>query len=180
MSGKNNTNVAFRKKWGAAVESAGFTQIPNVLIHGPKGLGINTTQFAILVLLLSYEWNTKESRSSPAKERLAESLGLTSDAVRKNIQALEKKGYVTRVYRKGENGRNQSNVYEFSGLRVALAQRAAFEAAGKAADARDRQKRKARYRTEPTQNLGLNGADLAKLPADVREDLETVLAEKPS
>jgi DNA-binding MarR family transcriptional regulator len=80
--------------WGKAVMSHGYTALPAIMIRAQSRLGINATQFNILVQLLEY-WRDPSRRPFPTKKEIAVRIGLTEKTVQLNIRALEKANLVT-------------------------------------------------------------------------------------
>jgi hypothetical protein len=101
--------------WGKAVMTHGYTAVPVIMVRAQSRLGINATQFNILVQLLEY-WRNPERRPFPTKKEIAGRIGLTEKTVQLNIRALEKAGLVQREQRKSAAGDWSSNVYHLDGL----------------------------------------------------------------
>ena len=87
------------KIFGAEVVSHGYTGVPNILVRAQSRLGISTTQFNIIVQLLSY-WIDPARPPFPPKRDLAQRMSITQQTLRINIKALEDKGYINRVQQK--------------------------------------------------------------------------------
>jgi len=103
------------KIFGADVISHGYTGVPNILIRAQSRLGISTTQFNIIVQLLSY-WIDPARPPFPPKRDLAQRMSITQQTLRINIKALEDKGYIARVQQKTAAGDYGSNIYRLDGL----------------------------------------------------------------
>lgn len=101
--------------WGEPVMANGYAAIPSILIRAQSRLGINTTQFNILVQLLEY-WRSPERRPFPRKREIAGRMGLSEKTVQLNIRQLEKAALVRREQRKTTAGDWGSNVYHLDGL----------------------------------------------------------------
>jgi predicted transcriptional regulator len=101
--------------WGKAVMTHGYTAVPAIMVRAQSRLGINATQFNILVQLLEH-WRNPERRPFPTKKEIAGRIGLTAKTVQLNIRALEKAGLVWREQRKTATGDWGSNVYHLDGL----------------------------------------------------------------
>lgn len=108
---KSSTDRIF----GAKVMSHGYTGVPNILIRAQSRLGINTTQFNIIVQLLSY-WIDPARPPFPPKRDLATRMKITPATLRINIKALEDAGLIERQQRKTAAGDYGSNVYRLDGL----------------------------------------------------------------
>ncbi|WP_315927446.1 helix-turn-helix domain-containing protein [Mesorhizobium sp. SP-1A] len=109
--GKSSTERIF----GAEVISHGFTGVPNILVRAQSRLGISTTQFNIIVQLLSY-WIDPTRPPFPPKRELAQRMSITQQTLRINIKALEDKGYISRIQQKTAAGDYGSNIYRLDGL----------------------------------------------------------------
>ncbi|NSZ03174.1 helix-turn-helix domain-containing protein [Agrobacterium tumefaciens] len=109
--GKSSTERIF----GADVISHGYTGVPNILVRAQSRLGISTTQFNIVVQLLSY-WIDPTRPPFPPKRDLAQRMSITQQTLRINIKALEEKGYISRVQQKTAAGDYGSNIYRLDGL----------------------------------------------------------------
>jgi DNA-binding MarR family transcriptional regulator len=84
--------------------------VPNILIRSQSRLEISTTQFNIIVQLLSY-WIDLARPPFPPKRDLAQRMSITQQTLRINIKALEEKRYISRVQQKtaaGDYGLNIS------------------------------------------------------------------------
>jgi len=101
--------------WGKAIMSHGYTAVPSIMVRAQSRLGINPTQFSILVQLLEY-WRSPECRPFPTKKDIAGRLGLDEKTIQINIRTLEKAGLVQREQRKTAAGYWSSNVYYLDGL----------------------------------------------------------------
>ena len=101
--------------WGKPVMANGYAAIPSILIRAQSRLGINTTQFNILVQLLEY-WRSPERRPFPSKREIAGRMGLSEKTVQLNIRQLEKAALVRREQRKTAAGDWGSNVYHLDRL----------------------------------------------------------------
>lgn len=103
------------KIFGAKVWDHGYTAIPNILVRSQAALGINTTQFNIIVQLLSYYINP-DRPPFPSKEELAQRMGITTDTLRINIKKLEDRGLIRREQQLTSFGDWSSNTYHLDGL----------------------------------------------------------------
>lgn len=101
--------------FGSKIMSHGFTGIPNILMRGQKRLGLSTTQFNILVQLLSYYYDP-DNPPFPSKRQLADRISITTQTLRINIKALEEAGFLVRKQRKTAAGDFGSNTYHLDGL----------------------------------------------------------------
>lgn len=103
------------KIYGPKVLSHGYTAVPNILVRAQSRLGINTTQFNIIVQLLSY-WMRPDNPPFPSKKDLATRMGITPATVRINIKALEEAGLIEREQQITAHGDYGSNIYRLNGL----------------------------------------------------------------
>lgn len=90
----------FSAKWGEEASKHGFTQIPNVMIHCQKHLGLKDGELAILCHLLSY-WFSEEGEVFPSIETLAHRSGKAYSTIQKRLCGLETKGFIKRNKRQG-------------------------------------------------------------------------------
>ncbi|WP_299211278.1 helix-turn-helix domain-containing protein [uncultured Tateyamaria sp.] len=100
---------------GPKVLSHGYTAVPNILMRAQSRLGINTTQFNIIVQLLSY-WMRPDNPPFRSKKDLANRMGITPATVRINIKALEDAGLIEREQQITAHGDYGSNIYRLNGL----------------------------------------------------------------
>jgi len=103
------------KIFGNKVMDHGYTGVPNILVRAQSRIGISTTQFNIIVQLLSY-WIYPDRPPFPGKKELANRMGINPVTLRKNIAELEKAGLIKRVQRKTSAGDYGSNTYKLDGL----------------------------------------------------------------
>ncbi len=101
--------------FGAKVMAHGYTGVPNILVRAQSRLGINTTQFNIIVQLLSY-WIDPARPPFPTKRELAQRMSMNVQTLRINIKALEEHGLVEREQRLTAAGDYGSNIYRLDGL----------------------------------------------------------------
>jgi DNA-binding HxlR family transcriptional regulator len=124
---KQNTVVPFRLNsedaapspfeniWGKKVQSHGYAAIPSIMIRSQRRLGVNTTQFCILVQLLEY-LRSPDRAPFPTKQQLADRIGIKAATIKANMQTLEKAGLIERVQRKTPAGDWGANTYHLDGL----------------------------------------------------------------
>ena len=60
---------------------------------------LTTTEAMVVVMLMRFKWDDRHP--FPSLKRLARMMGLGSTSIRNHIRSLEKKGYLTRIYRTG-------------------------------------------------------------------------------
>lgn len=103
------------KIYGPKVMLHGYTALPNILVRAQARLGISTTQFNIIVQLLSY-WMYPDNPPFPSKKDLAKRMGITPQTIRINIKALEDAGLIKRQQKITSHGDYGSNIYHLCGL----------------------------------------------------------------
>ena len=101
-------------RWGIPELDSGFTTIPNYVIKHYAALGISPLQFALIVHLASYHYNSARGQASPSIATIAEEMGVTPRYVQVCLRSLEEKGYITIIPRPGK-----SNVYSVQRLALA-------------------------------------------------------------
>lgn len=63
------------KIWGKKVKSHGYAAIPTILLRSQHRLGINSTQFCLLIHLLDLYW-LPDRPPFPTKQQLADRVGI--------------------------------------------------------------------------------------------------------
>lgn len=102
-------------RWGIPRSHKHFTPIPNYFLDHYADLGINPTEFLLIVHLARYKFDRPGSESKPAVGTVAAQMGLSERHVRRMLAAMEERGWVRRLPRTGE-----PNVYDYSQLTKAL------------------------------------------------------------
>lgn len=127
MTTQDNTVVAFPTKpdgpapssferiWGKKVKSHGYAAIPTILIRSQHRLGINSTQFCLLIHLLDLFWSP-DRPPFPTKQQLADRIGIKPTSIKTNMKALEMAGLIQRVQHKTSAGDWGANTYHLDGL----------------------------------------------------------------
>jgi DNA-binding transcriptional regulator YhcF (GntR family) len=108
-----------RKKWGDELIDAGYTIMPSTLITRQKALGLESIHINILLVLMTYWW-TADTRPYPSKKTMATIIGVDESTIRRRIAEMEKCNFIKRIQRRVDKDRNQTNIYDFAGLIVAL------------------------------------------------------------
>lgn len=106
---------AFEKLWGKDVRKHGYAAIPSIMIRSQHRLGVNPTQFSILIQLLEY-WRTPERAPFPTKQQLADRIGVKQSTVKANMAALQKAGLLKREQHRTSSGDWGANTYLLDGL----------------------------------------------------------------
>lgn len=103
----------FADKWSVPIERHGYTSLPNLLLSHQAELNITSGELTIICQLLSFKWTSSDPW--PSVELLSKQTGMSPSTVRTHIRKLDKKGLVTRVFRKGA-----TNEYNFRALQERL------------------------------------------------------------
>jgi len=106
---------AFERLWGKNVQQHGYAAIPSIMVRAQHRLGVNTTQFCILVQLLEY-WRSPERAPFPTKQQLADRMGVKQSTIKANMAALEQAGLIKREQHKTSAGDWGANTYLLDGL----------------------------------------------------------------
>lgn len=110
-----NQPTSLEKIWGKKVKSHGYAAIPTILLRSQHRLGINSTQFCLLVHLLDLYWSP-DRPPFPTKQQLADRIGIKVSSIKPNMKALEKAGLIQRVQHKTAAGDWGANTYLLDGL----------------------------------------------------------------
>jgi predicted transcriptional regulator len=177
LARSRNKDKTLLDRFGKGPKKLGWVQVPNILIRHLSGLGLTTSEFAVLFLLITYV--SKEHDAHPALSTMAQSLGMSEDTVRRNIRRLEKKGFVEVEYRKQSRDRNLSNVYRFEGLYKAVKRRA-YGSLKRDHDKGASSRRAAlndapAIESLPTEDIKLTENDLPKFDKDTRAEAERLI-----
>lgn len=111
----NQSTVESEKKWGKAVCKLGFSVIPSLIFKAQARLGLSSTQLVVLLQLADHWWES-DRHPYPSKATIAERLQLSPRQVQRQIEELEKAGFVKRVARYASHKGRQANQYDLSGL----------------------------------------------------------------
>lgn len=114
------SSTAFEKLWGKRIRNHGFAAIPTIMVRAQHRLGVNPTQFCILIQLLEH-WRTKERAPFPTKQQLADRIGVSQSTIQQNVRELEKAGLVKRQGHRTASGDWGANTYHLDGLVARLA-----------------------------------------------------------
>jgi len=101
-------------RWGIPAIDSGFTTIPNFLLRHYAELGVTPQEFALVIHLASYHYNSPRGQACPSVGTLAKEMGFSTRYVQIIIRSLEKKGYLQVTARPGK-----SSVYSMQGLSLA-------------------------------------------------------------
>lgn len=103
------------KKWGRAVMSHGYCIFPSILLQAQSRLGVNAQEMVVLLQLAEHWWKAS-SKVFPAKETIAQRVGLSGKQVQRHIRRLEELKLVARKERYGSGGNRTTNEYDLTGL----------------------------------------------------------------
>ena len=134
------------QKWSKTLMDSGWTAIPSVILERQQALGLDALDVNILLHLATFWW-TADNKPHPSKRTIADAIGVQPRSVQRRIAALEAGGLIRREERRISGQGSKSNRYHFDGLiREAqpYAEEKLREKERRAADDRDRVRRKAR------------------------------------
>lgn len=111
-STNNSTDLELYEKWGEIIKGygGGFTAVPNLLLKKQSELGLNPSEFNVLINLIRFWWKSKKL-PFPDLEKIAEEMGVSSRTLYRIVSALEKKGFIKRIREEGK-----PTEYNFAGL----------------------------------------------------------------
>lgn len=101
-------------RWGIPELDSGFTTIPNYIIGHYAELGVTPVQFALVIHLSSFHFNSARGQSSPSIGTIAEGMGVSTRYVQKLTRSLEDNHYLEITVRPGK-----TNIYSLQGLALA-------------------------------------------------------------
>jgi hypothetical protein len=107
--------TCFEKIWGKKVKAHGYAAIPTIMIRAQHRLGVNSTQFCILLQLLEY-FRSPDRAPVPTKQQLADRIGIKPSSIKPNMTALEQAGLIQRAQHKTSAGDWGANTYHLDGL----------------------------------------------------------------
>lgn len=89
--------------------------LPNIIFMRQRAIGLDSLDINILLILFSHWWKA-DNLPFPKKQTIANAIGCDPSTVRKRIQKMEAAGFIKRILRPVDKDRNNSNLYDFSGL----------------------------------------------------------------
>lgn len=104
-----------KKKWTEQTIKHGYAVVPNVLLIAQARLGINTTEFAVLIHLLMF-WYGEGSMPHPSRKTIAERLNLDKRTVQRATARLEEEKLIKKTARYMQLGGRTTNTYDLSPL----------------------------------------------------------------
>lgn len=137
---KKNDIPVNERKWGKTTIDMGWTLIPNMLLERQSTLGIKPSELNVLLVILKHWWE-KDTLPFPEMKTIAKMIGMSRGTVQRNIRQLEQAGFIKRVIRKKQNGGNNSNKYDFTGLIEHLKPYAEDEKKKRAENSKEKKKR---------------------------------------
>jgi len=128
---KQKKRSASIDRWGRA--GTRFTQVPNLLLESKRRLEISDAELVVLLYLLKHWWHSSEERLPfPSTKKIAKAMGKNVRQIQRILHSLEnndapvkngwsdEKGYLKRLDRYSQIGRQQSNQFDLSKLKNAL------------------------------------------------------------
>lgn len=116
---KTPTLKANEQKWGKENIDAGWTLIPNALLVHQATLGLTPMDLNIILQIARYWWEPG-NHPFPAKQTIADCIGVTPRTIQKRIQEMEKAKFIERIERRESNVGSKTNIYRLSPLIEAL------------------------------------------------------------
>jgi len=109
------TAKASEQKWTKAVLGYGHCTVPSLLLHAQFRLGLTPQEFNVVMQLADFWWKA-DDMPHPAKETLAQRMGISARQVQRHLTTLEKKGHIKRIQRFRGPKEQTSNYYQLTGL----------------------------------------------------------------
>jgi hypothetical protein len=103
------------KKWGKAVMAHGYCIFPAILLQAQGRLGVSAQEMVVLLQLAEHWWKAA-GKVFPAKDVIAQRVGLSTKQVQRHIKRLEELKLVQRKERYKSGGSRTTNEYDLSGL----------------------------------------------------------------
>ena len=96
---------ALRRKWGRALDYAGFQAVPNLLLARQHALDLSSTDVVVLLHINRWWWS-RDRHPFPRPARIAKQMGVHRRTVERSLQGLEEKGLLKRLApRRTDSGR---------------------------------------------------------------------------
>jgi DNA replication protein DnaD len=112
---KPPTLKANEQKWGKENIEAGWTLIPNALLVHQSTLGLTPMDLNIILQIARYWWEPG-NHPFPAKQTIADCIGVTPRTIQKRIQEMEKAKFIERIERRESKTGSKTNIYRLSPL----------------------------------------------------------------
>lgn len=98
-------------RFGDEILQAGFTAIPNLVLERYAALGVTPLELAFTIHVWHYWWNERDPY--PALNTIAERMATSRRQVRRYVESLKEKGFLT-VRERYVEGRGQvTSEYDF-------------------------------------------------------------------
>ena len=114
---KQSLTSGMAAKWDPSVMRHGYTALPNLLFDYIALLGITPGEQAVLFNLLRY-WYRHSEMPNTSKKRIADSIGISTRQVQRNLRKLEAKKIIEII--SSPDGVRSTNRYSFDGLKKKL------------------------------------------------------------
>jgi hypothetical protein len=112
----------FSFRWGIDILDCGYTTIPNWILDHYHEVDVSYKEFALIVHLARYAFESPEGECRPSVKVVATAMGIHPRSVQRSLADLEDRGLLTRRYRLGK-----PTIYDFKGFSKAVF-RVAYEA----------------------------------------------------
>lgn len=97
-------NYRLKTKWGPSVLQLGFAAIPTILLRvnaiAPEDRRIKSAEMCVLLIIVSYWWHAHQP-PFPGIKKIAREANISDRQVKRIIESLKKKGYLTVVKGRG-------------------------------------------------------------------------------
>jgi DNA-binding transcriptional MocR family regulator len=96
-----NKEKSFRARWGEVLAKNGITAISTLFLRIYPRMDITTVEAMFIVHCFSYKWTVDSPY--PSFFTVANEMGVGRGTVQRYARSLEEKGFIKRVYRKGNS-----------------------------------------------------------------------------
>jgi hypothetical protein len=105
----------FSFRWGIDILDCGYTTIPNWILDHYHEVDVSYKEFALIVHLARYAFESPEGECRPSVKVVATAMGIHPRSVQRSLADLEDRGMLTRRYRLGK-----PTIYDFKGFSKAV------------------------------------------------------------
>jgi hypothetical protein len=105
----------FSFRWGIDILDCGYTTIPNWILDHYHEVDVSYKEFALIVHLARYAFESPEGECRPSVKAVATAMGIHPRSVQRSLADLEDRGLLTRRYRLGK-----PTIYDFKGFSKAV------------------------------------------------------------
>ncbi len=105
----------FSFRWGIDILDCGYTTIPNWILDHYHEVDVSYKEFALIVHLARYAFESPEGECRPSVRVVATAMGIHPRSVQRSLADLEERGMLTRRYRLGK-----PTIYDFKGFSKAV------------------------------------------------------------